>query len=50
MKIFFLLVSVSLFLSTLTGVYMSYKYSRGWLLITGLLIAGIVVPLLLLPY
>jgi hypothetical protein len=50
MKIFFLLVSVGLLLSTLTGVYMAYKYSRGWLLMTGLLVAGIVVPLLLLPY
>jgi hypothetical protein len=50
MKIFFLLVSVSLLLSTLTGIYMAYKYSRGWLVLTGLLAAGIVVPLLLLPF
>jgi hypothetical protein len=50
MKIFFLLVSVSLLLSTLTGIYMAYKYSRGWLVLTGLLMAGIVVPLLLLPF
>jgi hypothetical protein len=50
MKIFFLLVSVSLLISTLTGIYMAYKYSRGWLILTGLLVAGIVVPLLLLPF
>jgi hypothetical protein len=50
MKIFFLLVSVSLLLSTLTGIYMAYKYSRGWLVMTGLLVAGVVVPLLLLPF
>ena len=50
MKIFFLLVSVSLLISTLTGIYMAYKYSHGWLVLTGLLVAGIVVPLLLLPF
>lgn len=50
MKIFFLLVAVSLALSTLTGVYMSYKYSPGWWQLTGLLAAGLVVPLLLLPF
>ena len=50
MKIFFLLVSVSLLLSTLTGIYMAYKYSRGWLVMTGLLVAGVAVPLLLLPF
>jgi hypothetical protein len=50
LKVFFLLVSVSLLISALTGVYMAYKYSRGWLLMTGLLVAGIVIPLLLLPF
>jgi hypothetical protein len=50
MKIFFLLVSVSLLLSTLTGIYMAYKYSRGWLVTAGLLAAGVIVPLLLLPF
>jgi hypothetical protein len=40
MKIFFLIVSLGLFTSTLTGIY----------LITGLLVAGISVPLLLLPF
>jgi hypothetical protein len=47
MKIFFLLVSVGLFASTLTGIYMAYKYSRGKLVVTSLLLAGIIVPVLL---
>ena len=50
MKIFFLFVAVGLFLSTATGIYMAYRYSRSRLLITGLLLAGIVLPLLLLPF
>jgi hypothetical protein len=50
MKIFFLLVSIGLFVSTLTGVYMTYKYNRSKLVITGLLFAGVVVPLVLLPF
>ena len=50
MKIFFLLVSISLVMSTLTGLYLSYKYSRGWILMTSLLIAGLVLPILLLPF
>ena len=50
MKIFFLLVSVSLVTSTLTGIYISYKHSGGWWVFSGLLVAGVVVPLLLLPF
>ena len=50
MKIFFLLVAAGLFLSTLTGIYMAYLYSRSRLLITGLLLAGVILPLLLLPF
>jgi hypothetical protein len=50
MKIFFLLVSISLVTSTLTGLYLSYRYSRGWILMTSLLLAGLVVPILLLPF
>ncbi|MEO6815820.1 MAG: PepSY domain-containing protein [Edaphobacter sp.] len=48
LKFFFLLVSIGLFLSTLSGLYMSYRYSRNRILITGLLIAGIVIPIALL--
>ncbi len=50
MKVFFLLVSVSLLTSTLTGIYLSYKYSRGRWVLTGLLVAGVVVPFALLPF
>jgi len=49
MKIFFLLVAMGLFFSTLTGLYMAYRYSRNPLLVSGLLLAGVVLPLLLLP-
>jgi hypothetical protein len=50
MKIFFLLVTLGLFSSTLTGIYMAYKFNRNRLVVTGLLVAGIVVPLLLIPF
>jgi len=50
MKIFFLIVALGLFTSTLTGIYMAYKYERNGLLITGLLLAGIAAPLLLLRF
>jgi hypothetical protein len=47
LKIFFLLVSIGLFVSTLSGLYMSYKFIRNKKLITALLIAGIIVPIVL---
>jgi hypothetical protein len=50
MKIFFVLVSAGLLVSTLTGIYMVYKYSRRKVLISGLLLAGIIVPILILPF
>lgn len=50
MKIFFLLVSLGLFTSTVTGIYMSYKYDRNTALVTGVLLAGVVVPALLLKF
>jgi len=50
MKIFFALVAIGLASSTLSGIFMAYKYTRGKLVITGLLLAGIVVPLLLLAF
>ncbi len=49
-KLFFLVVSVGLFSSTLTGIYMAYRYDRNKLLVTGLLLAGVLVPLALLPF
>jgi hypothetical protein len=48
LKIFFLLVAIGLFLSTISGIYMSYKYIRNRILITALLIGGIVIPMLLI--
>jgi hypothetical protein len=47
LKIFFLLVAIGLFASTLTGLYMSYKYIRNRSLITAILLAGIILPILL---
>jgi hypothetical protein len=47
MKLFFLVVSISLLLSTITGLYMSYTYIRNKTAITATLIAGIVIPILL---
>ena len=48
LKLFFLLVSIGLAISTLSGIYMSYRYARNRRLITALLLAGVVVPLVLL--
>jgi hypothetical protein len=47
LKIFFLIVSIGLFLSTVTGIYMSYKYMRNRILVTALLILGAVIPVVL---
>jgi hypothetical protein len=47
LKIFFLIVSIGLFLSTVTGIYMSYKYMRNRALVTVLLILGTVLPVIL---
>jgi hypothetical protein len=50
MKIFFAIVSLGLLISTLTGIYMSYRYTRKPWPINATLLAGIVVPLLLLLF
>jgi hypothetical protein len=50
MKIFFLLVAIGLFTSTLTGIYMSYKFGRNELVVTVLIIAGVVIPIILLRF
>jgi hypothetical protein len=47
LKCFFLLVSLGLFTSTLSGLYMSYKYIRNRTRITIILLAGIILPILL---
>lgn len=48
LRIFFLLVSLGLFSSTLTGLSLTYKYVRNKPLITGLLAAGVLLPLALI--
>jgi len=48
LKIFFLSVSISLLLSTLTGIYMSYKYMRNRTVVTVVLLLGAVIPLVLM--
>ena len=47
MKIFFGLVALSLLISTLTGLYMAWRYSRKPKLVGALLLGGILVPVLL---
>jgi hypothetical protein len=47
MKLFFALVSLGLCLSTLTGLYMAYRYSRTPRRVSVTLCAGVLVPLLL---
>ncbi len=47
LKIFFLIVAIGLFFSTLTGLYMSYKYVRNKAIIATLLLAGIIIPVLM---
>lgn len=48
LKLFFLLVSIGLFLSSVTGLYMTYKYVRNRRLLTATLAAGTILPLALL--
>jgi hypothetical protein len=50
LKAFFLVVAVGLFTNTLTGVYMAYKYDRNRLLVSALLLAGTVLPLVLVNF
>lgn len=47
-RIFFLVVCVSLVLSTITGIWMSWKYKRNALVLVGVFVAGILIPLVLL--
>jgi hypothetical protein len=47
LKIFSALVALGLFISTLLGIYMAYRYTRRPGLITFLLAAGVVVPIVL---
>jgi len=47
LKLFFLLVSIGLFVSTFSGLYMCYKFVRNRNLITATLLAGVILPILL---
>jgi hypothetical protein len=47
LRIFFLIVAIGLFTSTLTGLYMSYKYVRNKVAVTLTLVAGLILPILL---
>lgn len=47
LKIFFLVISVGLALSTLTGIYMSFKYARNKRVVTTLLVLGALIPVVL---
>ncbi|HUA81273.1 MAG TPA: PepSY domain-containing protein [Dyella sp.] len=47
LKIFFAFVSFGLFVSTLIGIYMAYRFSRKRRLITMTLLAGAVLPVVL---
>jgi uncharacterized iron-regulated membrane protein len=47
LKIFFLVVAISLVVSTFSGIYMSYKYTRNKAVISVLLLLGVVIPVLM---
>lgn len=49
-KIFFGIVAVGLITSTLTGIYMSWMYTRRKIFIVVTFIAGAILPLILLPF
>jgi hypothetical protein len=48
MRLFFGLIAIGLFTSTLTGLFMAWKYNRSKPLVAGVFVAGIAIPLLLL--
>ncbi len=50
LKVFFLIVALGLFTSTLTGIYMAYRYGGSKVVVTLLLLAGVVLPLVLLKF
>jgi FtsH-binding integral membrane protein len=50
LKVFFVLVALGLFSSTLSGIFMAYRYGGSKVVVTVLLLAGAVVPLVLLKF
>ena len=49
-KLFFGIVAIGLITSTLTGLYMSWKFARRKIFIVVTFIAGAILPLILLPF
>lgn len=47
LKVFFAFVALGLFVSTLLGLYMAYRYTRNRVLVTVLLLAGVALPIVL---
>jgi hypothetical protein len=50
LKVFFVLVALGLLVNTLTGIYMAFKYDRNRVLVSVLLVAGAVLPLVLVSF
>ncbi len=50
LKVFFVVVALGLFFSTLSGIYMAYRYGGSKVVVTALLVAGTVVPMVLLKF
>jgi hypothetical protein len=50
LKAFFVLVALGLFTSSLTGLYMAFKYGGSRMVVLVLLVAGVVVPVVLLKF
>jgi len=48
LRVFFLIVGLSLFVSTASGLYLAWKYRRDRVVIAVLLLAGILVPIALM--
>ena len=48
LKIFFLAIGLSLSVSTISGLYMSWKYRRDRIVLAAILVSGIVGPLILM--
>lgn len=50
LKIFFILVCANLFFSTISGIYLSWKYRRNRLVMGACLAAGTITPIILLQF
>lgn len=50
LKIFFLVVSLGLFSSSLTGIFMAYRFHRNKIAVTAILLMGVFIPLVLLRF